>query len=264
VAKHLRYSEVKHPDKFAEALAAIWGRCERFALPAGIAMAVGLAAIILWLVGTRLFAGRGDAAWHERFELAQEAAAAARDSGQGVTDELLAKMADFVRRHPRHPAGAVTLLELAQGHMRRAAMLRAEKPDEAKAHLEKAASAGEQFVADFPDHRYVALAHYEAGKARFDLGQWERAAEHFEKASASQVPTLAALAKWQAAICYEKLGRIEPARLKYEELRVDPLAGWCAEQAEFALAQLGRRPAEPKQRESGTPAPRPASPAPSK
>jgi len=264
VGKHLRYSEVKHPDKFAEVLSKLWQKAERYIVPVGIAMVVGLLAVAAWLVASRVFADRSDQPWEERYRLAEEFASSARDDGERVTDPLLAKLGDFVQQHRGRPVAAITLLELAQGHLLRAAALRDDKLAEARQHLQKAAAAAEQFVADFPAHQQIALAHYQAGKARLDLREWERAAEHFEKASTSQVAALAALAKWQAGYCYEQLGRLDQARMKYEELRVDPLAGWCAEQADFALAQLGRRAPQAPQREPAAPVPSSPNPAPSK
>jgi len=248
VGKHLRYSEVKHADKFAEGLSAVWHRLERYILPALIVAGACLVLTVAWFVVARLFGGSGEAAWEERFELAQEAAARAKDEPEGGSDKLLDRMSAFVQKHQGAPAAAVTLLELAQGHNRRAAALRDESPKAAREHLQKAANAAEQFIADFPDQRPAALAiaHYEAAKARMELGEWERAADHYEKATAAGLPALAAMARWQAGYCYEQLGRLDQARLKYEELRADPAAGWCGEQADFALAQLGRRPAKPR------------------
>lgn len=264
MGKHLKYSEVKHPDKFAEALSRLWQKVERYIAPAGIAMAVGLLAVAAWLVASRVFADRSDRPWEDRYRLAEEFAGSARDDGERVSEPLLAKLGDFVQQHRGRPVAAITLLELAQGHLLRAAALRDDKPSDARGHLQKAAAAAEQFVADFPAHPQIALAHYQAGKARLELGEWERAAERFEKASTSQVAALAALAKWQAGYCYEQLGRLEEARMKYEELRMDPLAGWCAEQAEFALAQLGRRSPQAPTREPAAPVPSSPNPAPSK
>lgn len=264
MGKHLRHSEVKHPDKFAETLSALWAKSERYIVRIGIGMGIGTLAIAVWFGISSLLAGRSDRPWEQRFQLAEEAERQAQDDPEAVSDKFLAKMDDFAHDNRGEAAAAVTLLELAQGHARRAASLRDEKPKEARDHLQKAAGAAEQFIADFPDHRHVATAQYEAGKARFDMGEWERAAEHFEKAAASQVPSLVAMAKWHAGYCYEQLGRLDQARRKYEELRNQPLAGWCAEQADFALAQLGRRPPKAPQRDTGAPAPSKADPAPSK
>jgi len=264
VGKHLRYSEVKHPDKFAEALSTLWQKSEWYVVRAAIGMGAVLLVVGAWLGASSLFVGRGDESWAERFRVVEEAMRDIQEDPETVSANLLAKMDAFVAEHRGDPAAAITLLELAQGHQRRAAGLRDEKPKEAREALLKAANAAEQFLADFPAHRHVATAQYEAGKARLELGEWERAAEHFEKAAASPVPALAVLAKWHAGYCYERLGRVEQARLKYEELRVDRTAGWCAEQAEFALAQLGRRPPKAPQPAPSNPAPSSGHPAPPK
>jgi len=263
VGKH-RYRDVKHADKFIETLSEYWAKAEPYVIRVGIVMGVAIVAVGLWLLGTRLFGDRSDASWEERFQMMEEAVHNAPADPEAAGSKILAKMDEFAAEHRGEPATAVTLLELAQGHERRAAGLRDEKPKEAREELQKAASAAEQLIADFPGFRHVATAHYEAGKARLELGEWERAAEHFEKAAAAPIPSLAALAKWQAGYCYEQLGRLAQARLKYEELRVDPAAGWCAEQAEFALAQLGRRPPKAPQATPATPKPSSATPAPSK
>jgi len=230
----------------------------------GIVM-VGVALVAgLWVAFSGLFGGRAERSWEERFQLAEEAAKAL-DTTERLGDSLLVKMKEFTQKHQGTAAAAVTLLELADAENRRAEGLRDEKPKDARGAFEKAASAAGQFIADFPAHPDVALAEYAAGRARLGLQEWERAAEHFEKASRSQVAALAALARLQAGYCYEQLGRLAQARLKYEELRSEPLelAGWCAEQAKFALAQLGRRPSKPPQ-EPGPAVKPPAKPAPSK
>ncbi len=257
MGKHLRHRDVKHADKFAETLSAIWVKIEPYVIRVGVVVGLGVAAVGLWLLASSLFGGRGDTSWEARFQMIEEATREAPADPEAAGAKMLAKMDEFAVEHRGKPAAAITLLELAQGHQRRAASLREEKPKEAREELAKAAGAAEQLLADFPDFRHAATAHYEAGKARLELGEWERAAEHFEKAAAAPIPSLAALAKWHAGYCYEQLGRLAQARLQYEELRVDPMAGWCAEQAEFALAQLGRRP-------PSSPKPSTAHPAPSK
>jgi len=262
VGKHVKYSEVKHPDKFALTLSKLWAKSERVVIWCGLAMGCALAVIIVWIVAARLFGGRSDAAWEERVKLAEEASELSRDDLKSG-ETLLAKMSDLARNYQGDPAAALTLLELAQGHLATAEARQADAPKEAKEHLEKAAAAAEQFVADFPNHRLVALAHYAAGKARLDLGEAERAAAHLDKASQSDIPALATLAQWHAAYCHRQLGRVDEARAIYERIRLDPMAGWCAEQADFALAELGRLPAKALARPPGPAAP-PANPAPSK
>jgi len=257
VGKHLRYRDVKHADKFAETLSALWVKAEPYVIRAGTVLGVATAAVGLWLLASSLFGGRGDTSWEARFEMIEKATRDAPSDPEAAGSRMLAKMDEFAAEHRGEPAAAITLLELAQGHQRRAAALRDDKPQEAREELAKAAGAAEQLLADFPDFRHAATAHYEAGKARLELGEWERAAEHFEKAATAPIPSLAALAKWHAGYCYERLGRLAQARLRYEEVRADTAAGWCAEQAEFALAQLGRR-------SPSTPKPSTANPAPSK
>ncbi len=263
MGKHLRHSEVKHADKFAEVLHAVWEKVERYVVRVGLVVTAGVIVFGAWLLISHLFAGSSDQAWEDHFQLVRdlsaEAAKAPEDS-DAVADRYLVKLREFVDTHRGDPAAAIALLELAQGHARRAAALREEKPTEARKQTEEAAGAAERFIADFPDHRDIAIARYEAGKARLELGEWERAADHFEKAAGSKIPLLDAMARLMAGYCYEQLGRLDQARLTYEKVRVDPLAGWCAEQADFALAQLGRRPAKPPQKDSAPP----AQPAPSK
>jgi len=264
LGKHHKYSEVKHPDPFVAGLAEFWRKGEPYIIRAGIVSAIVVVGIAVWFGVSEFFTGRGDRPWEERFKLAEEFATKAQSDPEAVGDKLLEKMGEFTREHQGQPAAAVTLLELAQWQLRTGVSRRDEKPKEARAHFEKAAAAAEQFVADFPRHRHVGLAYYEAGKARMELEEWERAVQHFEKATESPVHIVAALARWGAAYSYEQLGRLDQARDRYEALRVDPLAGWCTEQAEFALAQLGRTPPKAPQRDSGTPAPSPVSPAPPK
>lgn len=254
MAKHIRHSDAKHPDKFIESLAGLWHKSERYVIRAGIVMIAVIVIAGAWLALSSLFAGRSERPWEERFQLA-EFAAKAQEGPEGIGPSLFEKMKDFAQRHQGTPAAAITLLELAEAENRRAEALASNQPKDSRAAYERAAAAAEQFIADFPAHPEAALGYYAAARARMGLGEWERAAEHFERAARSPVLALGALAKLQAGYCYERLGRVAQARLKYEELRAERLAGWCADQAEFALAQLGRgAPQEPGQK-AATPQP---------
>jgi tetratricopeptide (TPR) repeat protein len=263
MGKH-KYSEVKHPDKFAETLDKVWQKAQPYVLPIGILMAIALVLAIGWLILSRHFGGRTDRQWAGLFEASKGLTAESDDPLEPVNEKALGKLAAFANQFRAQPAAALALWEVAQEEFRLADARRDEDADAAKKHLEKAAEAAERFIADFPNHPYVAFAQYEAGKARLELGDPERAAKHFKQAREAKLRYPAVLAQWHEAFCYEQLGRLDEARRIYESLRDDQTAGWCAMQAEFQLAQLGRAPAKGPQRESASPAPPPAAPAPPK
>jgi tetratricopeptide (TPR) repeat protein len=244
-------------------LSAAWEKAQPYALLVGLA-AVGILALAsIWIALSRHYAARADRPWEEHFEIARELADAGDDREERVR-RFFEQMEGLADTYRGRAVASVALLKLAQGHARRAADLRSEDPDAAKEHLEDAADAAEQFVADFSDHRHLALAYYEAGKARLELGEYERAADHFAQATRSPIRYLQVLAKWHRAFCYEQLGRLDEARRIYEAIRDDQTAGWCADQAEFQLTQLGRWPRKENPPEAASPAPSSGSPAPSK
>jgi len=258
------YSEIKHPDKFAEALSNAWERVEPYALRVCLG-AIGLLVLAgVWIALSRRGAARAEEPWAEHFEIARDFADAGAESADARDEQLATKMADLVAKYPAKPIAAITLLELTQWNFRRATTRRRDDAKAARGLFEDAANAAEQFIADFPDHRYLTLACFEAGKARLELGEYERAAQHFGQASQSLMRYLAVQAKWHRAFCLEKLGRADEARPIYETLRDDPTAGWCAEQAEFQLAQLGQQPSKKSPPEAVAPAPSSGVPAPSK
>ena len=255
MAKH-RYSEVKHPDKFAEALSHAWQKAEPYALPAGIVIAVLIVISIIWVIIARSGVARTDQPWEDRFRLASKFAQADAEDPRKQTEKFLEEMVSMAREHPGEPVAAVSLLEATLGHFRLASSAADDDPAAAKAHYEKAADTAEQFIADFPEHRHLHVACYEAGKARLELRQYPRALEHFREASNSPIPYHATLARFHMGLCNELLGNLDEARRIYRSLRDDPTAGWCAEQAEFQLAQLGRPTRENATKD--TPGPRPA------
>jgi len=246
VAKH-RYSEVKHPDKFIETLAGVWKKIERYAIPASIAAVVIVVGIGIWILLARHYATVLERPWEERFEIMSEMIAH-RGEPEGQ-ETYLGKLAEFASRHRGKPVEAVTLLEVAEGYLGVAARKRLSDAEAAQRLLRKAAEAAEQFIADFPDHRHVALAHYQAACAYLDLGDLEKAAKHFEHAAASPIRYLATLARLHLANCRQRLGDYDEARRLYQALRDDPNAGWCGDQARFQLAQLAARASKPQEAE---------------
>ena len=243
-----KYSEVKHEDKFHEALSRAWERIEPYALRAGIAVGALLVAAAAWLYVAQRRTSSQEQPWAERFEIGRRYADLEGDDAIEQTTKLLAELEAFAQKHQGRPVAAVTLLEVARAHLGLADAERAKDPDAAAEHLQRAAAAAEQFIADFPDHPHIAHAHYDAGKARLDLGKHAQAAAHFERAMESDVEFLAALARLQAGLCYEKLGELAKARMAFEAARdskgADDRPTWCAEQAEHHLARLRRSVAE--------------------
>ena len=243
----MKYSEVKHEDKFHEALSNAWHRVERYVLPVGIGVLVVLGLAAVWMAVARHRTSGADRPWAERFELGQRYADVDEEDSKEQTRKLLAELGSLIDKHRGEPVAAITLLEVAQSHLGLASAERDENPDAATDHLKRAAKAAEQFTADFADHPLLALAHYEAGKARLDLKQYERAAQHFEDAhERSDTPFLKALARLQAGLCYEQRGEVDKARQAYEAVRdnkgADGRRTWCADQAEYHLARLRRQP----------------------
>jgi tetratricopeptide (TPR) repeat protein len=244
-----RYKDVKHPDKFHEGLSAAWAVVEPYALPVGIAVFVLLIVAGIWVVVARQWAARRDAPWAKDFEIhrrANDAAAEAETNEdlEKAAQQALADIDALAREYQRRPVAAVALIKLSRGHFGLGHRSRTRDPKSASEHFKKAAEAAEQFLADFPDHGLHAIAAYNGGRARLELGEHQRAAEHFERAQTSAVSSLAAIAQWHAARCYEHLGRTDSARRAYQALRNNPWAGWCAQQAEWRLSQLESRPAK--------------------
>lgn len=268
MAKQL-YKDVKHPDKFHEALSGVWAKMEPYALHAGLGVLVVIVVAGVWFAVWHQSASRRDAAWAKDFAIerqAREAAAEAETAAERekVDEQTAAELEAFVREYQRRPVAAVALLKLAQAHARLGRRARGSDRKAAREHFRESAEAAEQFLADFPDHGLTTLAAWNAGKARFELREYPRAAQHFQQATGSQVRFLAALARWHAGRCYEHMGRAEAAREAYEALRnerpgyaalraafgdfrarqllaVNPALEWCAQQAQWRLAQLQRK-----------------------
>lgn len=238
----MKYSEVKHEDKFHEILSSVWGKLEPYTLSAGLAAIALLAIAAVWMVVARHHTATGEKPWIERFEIGERIGRSDKLDDEEKAKELLGELTALARTYQGQPAAAITLLEVAQSHLALGRRHDGTASKDSREHLEKAAQAAEQFVADFPDHPLVALAHYEAGKARLDLAQYEGAADHFEQARKSPIAFLAALARLHEGRCYEKLGRLDKARQAYEAVRDDKMAAWCADQAEFHLTRLRRTP----------------------
>ena len=238
----MKYSEVKHEDKFHEILSHAWTKVERYAVPAGFGVLALLVIATIWIFLARHHIATGEKPWTERFEIGERIANDDTLDDDKKADALLAELTAFAHTYQGKPAAAITLLELAQTHLALAKPQGGQPPQSQREHLEKAAQAAEQFAADFPNHTLIALAHYEAGKARLDLGQHDAAADHFEQARGSTIAFLAALARLEAGRCYEKLGQLDKARQAYEAVRDDKMGAWCADQAEFHLTRLQRTP----------------------
>jgi len=243
-----KYSEVKHEDKFHEALSHGWERVQRYVVPAGIAVLAVLVAATVWMfIAQHRTSGR-ERAWAERFEIGHRYATNLPDDeaeAKEQTRKLLAELEDFARKHQGRDAAAITLLEVARTHLALAGGEQGKDDSAAKDHLQRAAAAAELFLEHYPGHPYAAAAHYDAGKARLDLGNTEEALTHFDAArQGSDVAFLRALAGLQAGLCYEKLGRIDKAREAFETVRdskgPDDRPTWCAQQAEYHLARLRR------------------------
>jgi len=242
-----KYSEVKHEDKFHEALSNAWDRVEPYALPVGIAVCVLLLGATAWLFISQYQTSSLEKPWAERFEIGRRYADTDEANAKEQTKRLLAELEAFVQKHQGTEVAAITLLEIARTHLTLADIERGKDPDAVRDHLKRAASAAEQFIADSPSHPHLAQACYDAGKARLDLGEHERAARHFEEAQQkTDVVFLAALARLQAGLCYEKLGETDKARQAFEAVRdskgPDDRPTWCADQAEYHLARLRRAP----------------------
>ena len=248
MAKHKKYSEIKHADKFYEALSKYWAKVERYVWPAGIVMGVLLVVVAVWLLFGGQAGSRGDQAWARLFEIREAFRPETEESLERVSAQSIEKLASLAKEYQGRPVAAVALLYLTQGNYgmavaKREENLKALTPEIMKFvqdRFTRSAEAAEQFVADFPKHSLVGLAQYDAGKARLELGDIERAADHFAKANESNtVAFLKVLAGWHAARCYENLGQLDKARQAYEAVRSDRMAGWCADLAEFRLARLG-------------------------
>jgi predicted negative regulator of RcsB-dependent stress response len=233
-----RYKEVKQDDKFHEALSAFWAKVQPYLVPVGIVAGVILVVAAIWLFIVRRQAPGRDAPWAKLYEITKPP----QGEAAKTPEEQLEELAEFAREHQREPVAARALFDLARRHFSTGALRRETDLDAARAHFEKSASFAEQLTADFPEHHLVAVAYFEAGKARLELGQYEEATPHFERAAQARVsPYLAALAQWQAARCYQELGDFEKARQALEAVRENQMAGWVAQQAEFQLAQLDRQ-----------------------
>ncbi|MFP4055512.1 MAG: tetratricopeptide repeat protein [Candidatus Brocadiia bacterium] len=239
-----KYKEAKQDDKFHATLSAAWGKLQPYVLPIGIGAGLILLVAAAWVFLAQRSAARSERPWAERHQLE----VATGPEASKTPEEHLEKLADLAREYQGEPAAAIFNLELALNHFRLAHLYaglgsgRGElDSDAAEGHLAQAASAAEQFVSDFPDHPLLPLAHLEAGKARMELEQYEAAASHFEQAALSPVPFAAAVARWHAARCYEKLGRLAEAREAYQTLRDTQMAGWVAQLAEYDLARLDRQ-----------------------
>jgi len=244
-----KYSEVKHEDKFHEALSKAWDHVQGYALPAGIAAGLLLVSVIVWMVVAQHRRSGIERVAAERFEIGRRYADIDTSDEQKAKEQSakqLAELEDFAARHQGSDVAAVTLLEVARQHLTLAEAVRGTDPDAAEDHLKRAAKAAEQFLADYPEHPHVAQAHYDAGKARLDLKQYERAARHFEEARHTDIAFLATLAQFHAGLCYEKSGELAKARAAFETVRdskgFDGYPTWCADQAEFHLTRLGRTP----------------------
>jgi tetratricopeptide (TPR) repeat protein len=252
-----KHSEIKHADKVHEALTAFWAKLDPYVWPGAIVMGVLLALIGLWLLfGSR--SSSGERAWADLFEIrdtymprGEEATVLEFDqNARTYVDKLAALTNDYRGR----PVVAVALLDLAQacsglgGGLRERNSVTPDLTPEEREQNDKAAhdlfvraaQAAERFIADFPRHTLLALAYYEAGKARYELGEYAPAAEHFDQARARFATAFPkALAAYHAGRSYERTGHIEKARRAYEAVREERLAGWCGDLAEFRLAQLG-------------------------
>ena len=233
-----KYSEVKHADKFYEALSAWWLKVEPHAWLIAIAMTGLLLVVAVWLGVSHYYTARHDRPWVRLFELKESASARSDEGAEPNAPQALDKLAGLAAEYQGRPVAAMALLDLTERQFDVAAGQQEDDPKAAAAHFKRAAGAAEQFIADFPDHPLLGLAEYQAGKARFALKEYDRAAEHFDKARAAGIGFLAVLAGWHAGRCYEHLGRVDEARRAYEAVRDNRAAGWCGELAESRLAQL--------------------------
>lgn len=252
-----KHSEIKHADKVHEALTAIWTKLDPYVWPGAIGMGILLVLIgLLFLIGTG--SSGPDKAWADLFEIrdtymprGEEASVLEFDKNAQTYVDKLAALCD---RQRSRPVAAIALLDLAQACSGLGGGLRertAVTPGMAREDMEKnesaahtlfvnSAKAAERFIADFPRHTLLPLAYYEAGKARYELGEYAPAAEHFDQARARfAIAFPKALAAYHAGRSYERTGHIEKARHAYEAVREEKLAGWCLDLAEFRLAQLG-------------------------
>lgn len=251
-----KHSEIKHADKVHEALTVFWGKLDPYVWPGAIGMG-----ILLVLMGIWLLFGSGtpgaERAWAELFEIrdtymprGEEATVLEFDqNARAYVDKLAALCNEYRGR----PVAAVALLDLAQacsglgGGLRERNMAtpgltrQDQEKNEKAAHdlFIHAAEAAERFIVDFPQHSLLALAYYEAGKARYELAEYDAAAEHFGHARAGfTIPFPKALATYHAGRSYELAGHIDKARSSYQAVREEKLAGWCGDLADFRLAQL--------------------------
>jgi len=241
------YSEVKHDDKFHATLTKWWEKLEPHLLHIGLAAGGVLLLALIWMLVASGSRAANDEPWAERAAIERE-----EDLTQA---DRLEKLAALVQKYSGEPVAALTQLEIAQGYNAQGneksmpPAYEAEKPEEktareaeAKQAYQKAAAAAEQFLADFPEHSLAAVAAFEAGKARLALGEPKAALPHFEKAAASKVLYLAALAQWHAARCHQALGDTESARSAYQRVIDNKQAGFLVAQAQYDLARLDEQP----------------------
>ncbi|GAF86979.1 unnamed protein product, partial [marine sediment metagenome] len=147
-----KYSEVKHEDKFHEALSNAWDRVERYALPVGITVCVLLLGAVAWMFISQYQTSSLEKPWAERFEIGRRYADTDDTDAKEQTKRLLAELEAFVQKHQGKGVAAITLLEIARTHLTLADIERGKDTDAVKDHLKRAASAAEQFIADFPSH----------------------------------------------------------------------------------------------------------------
>lgn len=245
----MKYSEVKHDDKFHEALSKAWDRMQPYALHAGVAVGVVLVVAAVWMAVARHRTSSADEPWAERHTISRRFLDAVDETNsEEQSRKLVAELEAFVETRRGSPAAAITLLQMAQRQLDLADNERPRDATKAKEHLARAAKAAEQFVADFPDHPLLPYAHFTAGKARLDHEDYTEAAKHFAAAEATEVAFLKALTQLHKGLCYEKLGQLDQARAAYTTVRGSKgpkgQPTWCAEQADYHLARLRGEPAK--------------------
>lgn len=246
----MKYSEVKHDDKFHEALSHAWDKMQPYALHVGIAAGLVLALAAVWMVVARRDTSSAERPWAERYAISRRYIDAFDEENSAEQSrKLLGELDAFVDEHRGTSAAAITLLEVAQQHLNHAEDARLHDADKADDDLKRAAKAAEQFVADYADHPLLPVAQFTAGKARLDLEEYAKAGEHFARAAAAtDVPFLKTLAQLHEALCHEKAGEVAKARAAFETVRdskgPDGQPTWCAEQADYHLTRLRREPAQ--------------------
>ena len=284
MGKKHRYKDTKEDDKFHAVLAGTWARIEPYALKIGIGLAVVLVVAIVWMLIASHLAKRADRPWARRFEIHQETRAPRPPERGGAQGEARASpeekaefektrlelqekcsngLTELASEYKGDSVAAITLLDLSGLGSTIGKAKRSTDAAGAASHFLRAAEAGEQFLADFPDHLLLGIAANNAGKARLELADvqhhaaaaedakanFEAAAQHFQMAAqrfqqdpGDRCPYLVAFARFHEALCYEFLQRPDEARRLFEEVRKDAMAGWFAQQAQFHLIQLDRQP----------------------